>query len=87
MSEEKPTESHPDEDKKEKKPKKENKGGNKYGNRKGWRRGRGPEEEEWVPLTNLGRLVKMGEIKTLEQKYLPFNSNKRIPNSRLFNER
>ena len=67
MSEEKPQESQPAEDKKEKKPKREKKGGNKFGNKKGGRRGRGPEEEVWYPLTNLGRLVKMGEIKTLEQ--------------------
>lgn len=36
------------------------------------RRGRGPrkpEEEQWIPLTNLGRLVKMGVIKSFEQIY------------------
>ena len=56
-------------DNKDKKPKREPKrGGRGFGKGRGGRRGpRGPEEEEWVPLTNLGRLVKMGEIKTLEQ--------------------
>ena len=56
-------------DNKDKKPKREPKrGGRGFGKGKGGRRGpRGPEEEEWVPLTNLGRLVKMGEIKKLEQ--------------------
>ena len=56
-------------DNKDKKPKREPKrGGRGFGKGRGGRRGpRGPEEEEWVPLTNLGRLVKMGEIKKLEQ--------------------
>ena len=67
MSEEKPAESQPQEENKDKKPKKEKRGGRGFGKGKGGRRPRGPEEEEWVPLTNLGRLVKMGEIKTLEQ--------------------
>ena len=56
-------------DNKDKKPKREPKrGGRGFGKGRGGRRGpRGPEEEEWVPLTNLGRLVKLGEIKKLEQ--------------------
>ena len=56
-------------DNKDKKPKREPKrGGRGFGKGRGGRRGpRGPEEEVWVPLTNLGRLVKMGEIKKLEQ--------------------
>ena len=66
MSEEKPAETQPQEENKEKKPKKEKKGGRGFG--KGGRRGpRKPEEEGWVPLTNLGRLVKMGIITNLEQ--------------------
>ena len=49
----------------EKKPKR---GGRGFGKGKGGNR-RGPrdQEEEWVPLTNLGRLVKMGLITKLEQ--------------------
>ena len=69
MSEEKPAESQPAEENKDKRPKKDpKKGGKGFGKGKGGRRGpRVPEEEEWVPLTNLGRLVKMGQITTLEQ--------------------
>ena len=68
MSEEKPAESQPAEENKDKKPKKEGKrGGKGFGKGKGGKRGPRQEEEEWVPLTNLGRLVKMGEIKNLEQ--------------------
>eukprot|EP00256_Glycine_max_P016560 XP_003532519.3 LOW QUALITY PROTEIN: 40S ribosomal protein S2-4 [Glycine max] len=39
---------------------------------RGWRRtaGRRGEEEEWVPVTKLGRLVKEGKIRSLEQIYL-----------------
>ena len=33
-------------------------------------RGRGKEEKEWVPVTKLGRLVKDGKIKSLEEIYL-----------------
>ena len=34
-------------------------------------RGRGKEgEKEWVPVTKLGRLVRDGKIKTLEEIYL-----------------
>ena len=44
------------------------KGGRGFGRGKGARRGpRDQKEEEWVPLTNLGRLVKMGLVKKLEQ--------------------
>ena len=68
MSEEKPAESQPAEENKDKKPKKEGKrGGKGFGKGKGGKRGPRQEEEEWVPLTNLGRLVKLGEIKNLEQ--------------------
>ncbi|KAA8517063.1 hypothetical protein F0562_017119 [Nyssa sinensis] len=38
---------------------------------RGRRRGNRPaEEEKWVPVTKLGRLVKEGKIKSLEQIYL-----------------
>ena len=68
MSEEKPAESQPQEENKDKKPKKEKRGGKAFGKGKGGKRGpRGPEEPEWEPLTNLGRLVKMGVITKLEQ--------------------
>jgi len=44
------------------------KGGKGFGKGKGNRRGpREQKEEEWTPLTNLGRLVKMGLVKKLEQ--------------------
>merc|ERR1712211_63868 len=33
-------------------------------------RGRGKEEKEWIPVTKLGRLVKDGKIKSLEEIYL-----------------
>merc|ERR1711937_900447 len=33
-------------------------------------KGRGGDEKEWVPVTKLGRLVKNGKIKSLEQVYL-----------------
>merc|ERR1712168_4644 len=32
--------------------------------------GRGKEEKEWIPVTKLGRLVKDGKIKSLEEIYL-----------------
>ena len=55
----------PAENNQEKKPKR---GGRGFGKGKGNRRGpRDQKEEEWVPLTNLGRLVKMGFVKKLEQ--------------------
>ena len=55
----------PAENNQEKKPKR---GGKGFGKGKGNRRGpRDQKEEEWVPLTNLGRLVKMGFVKKLEQ--------------------
>merc|ERR1719464_2279313 len=34
------------------------------------RGGRGKEEKEWIPVTKLGRLVKDGRIKSLEEIYL-----------------
>ncbi|KAJ1970493.1 40S ribosomal protein [Dimargaris xerosporica] len=34
------------------------------------RRGRKDDEKEWVPVTKLGRLVKEGKIKSIEQIYL-----------------
>merc|ERR1712115_170247 len=33
-------------------------------------RGRGKEEKEWIPVTSLGRLVKDGKIKSMEEIYL-----------------
>ncbi|KAK3011816.1 hypothetical protein RJ639_010623 [Escallonia herrerae] len=47
-------------------------GGGRGGDRgRGRRRGRRDgEEEKWVPVTKLGRLVKDGKIKSLEQIYL-----------------
>ena len=38
--------------------------------RGGRRRARREEEEKWVPVTKLGRLVKSNKIKSLEQIYL-----------------
>ena len=40
------------------------------GDRGGRGRGRGKEEKEWIPVTKLGRLVKDGKIKSLEEIYL-----------------
>jgi len=40
------------------------------GGRGGPRAGREKEEEKWVPVTKLGRLVKEGYIKTIEDVYL-----------------
>merc|ERR1712168_481859 len=40
------------------------------GGRGGRGRGRGKEEKEWVPVTKLGRVVKDGKIKSLEEIYL-----------------
>merc|ERR1711941_116621 len=40
------------------------------GGRGGIGRGRGKEEKEWVPITKLGRLVKDGKIKSLQEIYL-----------------
>merc|ERR1711893_473441 len=40
------------------------------GGRGGRGRGRGKEEKEWVPITKLGRLVKDGKIKSLQEIYL-----------------
>jgi small subunit ribosomal protein S2e len=55
----------PAENNQEKKPKR---GGRGFGKGKGNRRGpRDQKEEDWVPLTNLGRLVKMGLVTKLEQ--------------------
>ena len=34
------------------------------------RGGRGKEEKDWIPVTKLGRLVKDGKIKSLEEIYL-----------------
>ncbi|KAG7566041.1 Ribosomal protein S5 C-terminal [Arabidopsis suecica] len=46
-------------------------GGGRGGPRgRGRRAGRAPEEEKWVPVTKLGRLVKEGKIVKLEQIYL-----------------
>ena len=70
MSEQQPAgESQPQVENKEageKKPQK--RGGRGFGKGKGNRRGpRDQKEDEWTPLTNLGRLVKMGKVKKLEQ--------------------
>ena len=54
-------------EKKEAGDKKAKRGGRGFGKGKGNRRGPRDQEEEWVPLTNLGRLVKMGLIKKLEE--------------------
>merc|ERR1711893_343815 len=40
------------------------------GGRGGRGRGRGKEDKEWMPMTKLGRLVKDGKIKSLEEIYL-----------------
>ncbi|EPS60317.1 hypothetical protein M569_14488, partial [Genlisea aurea] len=45
-------------------------GGDRGRGRGGRRPRREPEEEKWVPVTKLGRLVKDGKIKSLEQIYL-----------------
>ena len=46
-------------------------GGRPRGRGRGRPRGRGQKtEKEWVPLTKLGRLVKAGKIKKLEEVYL-----------------
>ncbi|GAA5911688.1 hypothetical protein JCM8208_002208 [Rhodotorula glutinis] len=46
-------------------------GGDRRGPRRGPRRGaRKDEEKEWVPVTKLGRLVKDGKIKSIEEIYL-----------------
>ena len=45
------------------------------------RGGRGKEEKEWIPVTKLGRLVKDGKIKSLEEIYLfslPIKVRKKI---------
>ena len=53
--------------------------GGGFGGRGGERRGRGRgrgrrggkgEEKEWQPVTKLGRLVKAGKIKSMEEIYL-----------------
>ena len=45
-------------------------GGRGRGRGRGGRGGRGKEEKEWIPVTKLGRLVKDGKIKSLEEIYL-----------------
>lgn len=40
------------------------------GGRRGPRRGAKNEEKEWQPVTKLGRLVKLGKIKSMEEIYL-----------------
>jgi len=40
------------------------------GGRRGGRRGGADDKKEWVPVTKLGRLVKDGKIKSLEEIYL-----------------
>lgn len=43
--------------------------GGPRGRGRGAGRGRGKDEKEWVPVTKLGRLVKEGKIKSLEDIY------------------
>ena len=64
MSEQQPAEAQQEENKRPKR--EQRRGGKGFGKGKGGRHQRGPEEEEWVPLTNLGRLVKSGKVKDLE---------------------
>lgn len=46
-------------------------GGGRGRGRRGPRRGAGKsEEKEWQPVTKLGRLVKAGKIKSMEEIYL-----------------
>ena len=60
------------------------------GNKRGFGRGgrgqkrgpRGQEEEEWIPCTNLGRLVKSEYVKSLEEIYYHSISNQRMANRR-----
>ena len=40
------------------------------GGRRGPRRGPKNDEKEWQPVTKLGRLVKAGKIKSMEEIYL-----------------
>ncbi len=40
------------------------------GGRRGGRRGGKNDEKEWQPVTKLGRLVKAGKIKSMEEIYL-----------------
>lgn len=40
------------------------------GGRRGGRRGGNKDEKEWQPVTKLGRLVKAGKIKSMEEIYL-----------------
>lgn len=44
--------------------------GDRGGPRGRRRAGRREEEEKWVPVTKLGRLVREGKIRSLEQIYL-----------------
>eukprot|EP01052_Picozoa_sp_SAG31_P058871 SAG31_NODE_18227_length_643_cov_0.555147_1_plen_143_part_01 len=46
------------------------KGKGKGRGRRGPRRGADEEEGEWIPVTKLGRLVKDGKIKSIEQIFL-----------------
>jgi len=45
-------------------------GGRGRGDRRGRGRGGSDKDKEWVPVTKLGRLVKDGKIKTIEEIYL-----------------
>ncbi|KAL5523795.1 RPS2 [Sanghuangporus baumii] len=45
-------------------------GGDRRGRGRGRRGGRRDEEKEWAPVTKLGRLVKDGKIKSMEEIYL-----------------
>lgn len=50
-------------------PQRRGRGGRQFGQRRGGRRRPGQDDDKWKPLTNLGRLVDMGKIRTLEEIY------------------
>ena len=50
-------------------PQRRGRGGRQFGQRRGGRRRPGQDDDKWKPLTNLGRLVEMGKIRTLEEIY------------------
>lgn len=68
-------------------------GGRGFG-RPGDKGGKGPrgpprkkEEQEWIPVTKLGRLVKAGKIECIEQIFrfsLPIKGKKKIKKNLLF---
>ena len=50
-------------------PQRRGRGGRQFGQRRGGRRRPGQDDDKWKPLTNLGRLVEMGKIRSLEEIY------------------